>query len=137
MTNLKPFCLEAALRGEPVITRKGRKILVFAYCDKANDDEEIIVCICNKPDRAIWKYYYDDGSYLGNKESEYDLFMAPSTKKLWIAICKIESTRLLVPFNYHFVQCAVAEENKHELEKLIAKDEYPENWIIKEIEIEV
>lgn len=124
---MKPFNLELALAGHPVCTRDGRKVLQLFYFDKANiNDQKLCAYIDND---SSTKWFDEDGSWISlNTPSEYDLFMAPKTKKLWIAITKvISSTRGAIP--HHMTSEAYL--NDEEV-KCLSADKY---WI-KEIEVE-
>lgn len=84
-TKLKPFDLEAAKRGEPVITRDGRAVLELHHFTA--DKYDFPVCAIldrNKEDGSEW--YSIDGRYYKNSESESDLFMAPKKRTVFVQI---------------------------------------------------
>lgn len=85
--NLKPFNLERALSGEPIVTRDGMKVLQIAHFPLSTHvDEKLSVLL---DDASGIHSFYENGRYVGNGEwndSEYDLFMLPKTKKFWIGI---------------------------------------------------
>lgn len=70
-TEYDPFDLEAAQRGEPLITRNGRKAKFVAYVPEV-EDEKVVALIGG--DIAT---FYENGSYHRNFEHRLDLFMAP------------------------------------------------------------
>jgi hypothetical protein len=78
---LKPFNLELALAGDPVVTRGGKKIKnisckLFAETDEDYMQAESIMC-------------YEDGRFhKDGRTSHHDLFMAPKKIKGWIAVSK-------------------------------------------------
>jgi len=81
---MKPFDLEAALAGEPVVTRDGRPVKIAGYNPDANENTRIIGWIgsCS----YVW---YDKGSYWNGATDDKDLFMAekPKIKKEgWVNI---------------------------------------------------
>lgn len=79
--NYKPFSIEQAKAGKPVITRDGRPARIVCFDRKqeayplfgfSGESEEYVYC---------WTL---DGKYHGNGESPYDLFMAPEEKTVWV-----------------------------------------------------
>lgn len=69
---MKPFDLEAAKRGEPIITRDGRKVKFVAHVPEAKSEK--LVCLVN----GDLFLYLDDGSFVFSKPpAPLDLFMAP------------------------------------------------------------
>lgn len=84
--NLKPFNLERALAGDPVVTRDGRKIIEII---KFNSDiNHPIFALVENRINAEWRTL--EGKYWDNQESESDLFMIPIKKTYWINIYKNE-----------------------------------------------
>lgn len=72
--DLKPFDLEAAKRGVPLITRDGRKVEFITYLPEAKEGHRVVVFI------EGWSRsceFFDDGKYYRNYETTDDLFMAP------------------------------------------------------------
>ena len=91
MTNLKPFDLVAAIRGEPVITRNGipARIICFdAKCDYfpiiALIDEDEMGC------NEIPMSFSLGGEEGSGEISGCDLFMAPKTKAYWANVYENE-----------------------------------------------
>lgn len=81
--NLKPFDLEAALRGEPVVTRDGRAIIDMVLFK----NKKIICSLAG----SIEDYYaivqWDtNGRFDETVDNKFDLFMGKKTKKLYIGI---------------------------------------------------
>lgn len=75
MSNLKPFDLERALAGDPVITRSGAKVLDIYHFNKSTASRPVVVTIEGlHGEFALRKegVRWDDG-----KEDDNDLFMAP------------------------------------------------------------
>jgi hypothetical protein len=78
---MKPFDLEAALRGEPVITRDGRPVKIAGYNEEATYDEKIVGWI-QEYGSCSWG---EDGTYHTSiRYSNKDLFMAPTERKEWV-----------------------------------------------------
>lgn len=124
---MKPFDLSAALRGEPVVTRDGRKVLQVLHVDKISATYSRVVAVIENNIYA----YSEEGKYINASESIYDLFMAPGTKKLWIAVKKQNEEGR----EHHFSSCAFS--TKEELIKHMLTCFKEEEFEIKEIEIEV
>jgi hypothetical protein len=89
---MKPFDLEKALAGEPVVTRDGRAVAQLTKFD----------CISNDP---VWgvingylKSFRLDGSYL-NSPSSYDLFIAEPER--WVNVYWDEEK------NYGFISSVI------------------------------
>jgi len=80
---MKPFDLEAALRGEPVITRDGRPVKIAGYNEEATYDEKIVGWI-QEYGSCSWG---EDGTYHTSiRYSNKDLFMAPTERKEWVVV---------------------------------------------------
>ena len=69
---MKPFNLEAAKRGEPIVTRDGRKAKFVAYVPEVKDEFKVIVYVEGTMNVLS---YCDDGMYYSNCECATDLFM--------------------------------------------------------------
>ena len=70
----RPFNLEEALLGLPIVTRSGNKIQVLKYDDLKNK-----LWIKYSPEEE-YEPYYLDGKYIYNLTCGVDLFMGPITK---------------------------------------------------------
>ena len=74
---MKPFDLEKALAGEPVVTRDGRPVTQVTKFDAPNDPNPVVAVIDGDT-----QSFTLTGAYFGQgKENEYDLFMATKTVK--------------------------------------------------------
>lgn len=79
---MKPFDLEAAKRGEPIVTRDGRAVSFVAYLPTLKKachrvivtDGDTIQC-CDERGNAI-----DYGPH------DWDLFMAPRKRTVWVNV---------------------------------------------------
>jgi hypothetical protein len=71
---VKPFDLEAAKRGEKLVTRDGREVTEFKYFETESTDSP---CCAIVNGSALW--LHKDGTATGEAEraKPYDLFMAP------------------------------------------------------------
>ena len=77
----KPFNLQEALAGKPVVTRDGRKVKIGAYNHDA-DAYHVIGWIDGFPED-----WTKDGHYFHDeRESDLNLFMAPETKDVWVVL---------------------------------------------------
>src|SRR5690348_3352719 len=80
--NHKPFNLEEALAGKPVITRDGRAVTELHQLPTITTKGNVIAVVAGAP-----KHFYTDGSYLNNgTEHRHDLFMKPEQKSFWTNI---------------------------------------------------
>jgi hypothetical protein len=77
----KPFNLQAALDGAPVVTRDGRSVKIAGYNEDAKDGNDIAAWV-----GGVILCWYKNGSYSTdfNCQHGYDLFMAPTERKEWI-----------------------------------------------------
>lgn len=92
-TKLKPFDLEAALRGEPVVTRDGRQAKVAGV----NHDAKTLYKIVGWLDGIIVGWCID-GKNLPYGEDPRDLFMATKTvkKEGWVVLWKTDIGKVYV-----------------------------------------
>ena len=75
---MKPFDLEAAKQGEPIVCRDGTPAKFIAHVPDANDARQIIVLINN----FIFTHYENGKKY--PDDSDRDLFMAPKKRTFWV-----------------------------------------------------
>ena len=81
---MKPFNIEKALAGDPVITRDGTKVLSIAYCKGALNP--VIALILGN---EYVTTHDPDGEYLNRgKEHKFDLFMAPKIRKVKVFLIR-------------------------------------------------
>lgn len=98
--NYKPFNLEAAKRGEPVITREGAQVRIL--CTDAMDEDYPIICLVRRRNQEITKIYTIDGFYTSNKvECCNDLVMAPIIREYWANVYKSSRGELYVGANQY------------------------------------
>lgn len=88
---MKPFDLEKALAGEPVVTRDGRPVTQVTRFDVNNER----YCIAAVVDSNI-ETFSIDGKFRIEYPSIYDLFMAPKTvkKEGWINLYRSDSEEI-------------------------------------------
>lgn len=84
---MKPFDLEAAKAGKPLVTRDGRKVTDFKHFETMAGNE---VCIAVF-DGGEYEWYKKNGRYLLHDEHRNDLFMAPEEVTVWVNVYKSQS----------------------------------------------
>ena len=88
---MKPFNLERALAGDPVVTRDGRPVKIAGYNHDAKPQWKLAAWVDGNLDA-----WYTDGAQTcsGNRPTDSDLFMAPTERKEWIV-------RVVNPIDYN------------------------------------
>jgi hypothetical protein len=80
LTKLKPFDLEAAKRGEPVVTRGGEPVLELHYFETATGKYPLAAVV-----GPVTHVFTADGFYDISKEPHHtDLFMAPRKQTVYV-----------------------------------------------------
>ena len=77
---MKPFDLEAAKAGAPMVTRDGRPAKFIAHVEEAHPNQRLLVLI----GEHVCKNFEDGGYMPPDNESDYDLFMAPVKRTVWV-----------------------------------------------------
>jgi hypothetical protein len=85
---LKPFDLEAAKRGEPLVTRDGRKAFFIAHVPEVDRASRVVGRVAG--DCTLY-VFYETGRYLEYEERENDLFMATRTVTRWVNFYPIQT----------------------------------------------
>lgn len=80
---MKPFNLEEAIKGMPVITRDGREVTQLKFFEDVNLN--LIVGVVS---RNIWSWNIHGKLDSLRGDSDKDLFMAEEKKTIWINIWK-------------------------------------------------
>ena len=86
---MKPFNLERALAGDPVVTRDGRPLKIAGYNEEISPANIALLGWVESDigwDEVAWFY---DGRYMNDESSTLDLFMAPNERKEWIVRCGV------------------------------------------------
>ena len=79
--NFKPFDLEQALAGKPVVDRAGRPVTQITRFEGVNNG----LCVVGVDGVGDLNHYHHDGLFLwSKKEGILDLFMAPVEKTVWV-----------------------------------------------------
>lgn len=85
MKQLKPFNLEQALAGAPVIMRDGSKVgSIVSFANEVNQEYSIVAVVQDCVGKFTKEGIAEWGIY-------YDLFMAPTKKEGWINIYNVHS----------------------------------------------
>jgi hypothetical protein len=77
---MKPFNLEAANKGAPVVNRVGKVMKFVAHVPEARERERLVML---SPEGAMY-VYYESGSYYGGAAGDDDLVMAPQKRTVWV-----------------------------------------------------
>lgn len=80
---MKPFDLDKAIAGHPLVTRDGREVTEFHYFKTAIPEygERVMAVV----DGDVFTYI-DNGKYINGEDLPEDLFLKSEKKTLWIAI---------------------------------------------------
>ena len=84
---MKPFDLEAAKAGAPVITRDGRPVRIICF-DKRGDDWPLVVLTYNGDNEGLYCYTSKGTVWQSHETASKDLFMAPVKKEGWVILYK-------------------------------------------------
>lgn len=76
---MKPFNLERAKAGDPVVTRDGREFIFGAYNPNAKDGHNIIGWL-----NEVVTSYFKSGRLYAGREHGADLFMASKKRTVWV-----------------------------------------------------
>ena len=120
---MKPFDLELALSGHPVITRDGREATRIAYFKDASDEYDKVLCLID----GIIESFLENGKYYEGQDSIHDLFLKSETKKYYIGLIIDKNNLEIIPTTH-------AQLNKDDL---INSYKHCTNFILKEIEIDL
>lgn len=80
LSNLKPFNLEAALKGEKVVTRDGREVKDIAHLPSSKSGYVVAGVL----DGDIATFTEEGGFCIKNPYPDEDLFMAPKERVVWV-----------------------------------------------------
>lgn len=87
---MKPFDLEAAKAGAPIVTRDGRPAKFIAHAAEAYPSQRLLVLI----DGDV-RLKFENGKYASSPAhvSDNDLFMAPVKRTVWVNLYKYREAR--------------------------------------------
>jgi hypothetical protein len=124
---MKQFDLEAAKRGEPLVTRDGRKVIHFHHIET---DESRLCCVVHVEGHAGAGWVPKDGRYSEVVDGPDDLFMAPKTRTVFVQIFNKETDGKSPALR------AVAFENKGDAESNLKTTAWPVLAVAVPVEIE-
>ena len=78
---MKPFDLERALAGDPVVTRDGEPVTQLTQFIGLDSEEALF----GVQDKKVRRWFLD-GKYIADDYSRLDLFMAPVKREGWVNI---------------------------------------------------
>jgi hypothetical protein len=79
---MKPFDLEAAKRGDPIVTRDGRPAKFIAHVPEANACYQVVALFSG----LISTYAASGHVYSEKNPYDVDLFMAPRKRTVWVNV---------------------------------------------------
>lgn len=83
---MKPFNLQKAIDGKPIVTRDGKKVLDFHYFKNCVQYRQCVVVI--EGNSGSLSEYDCNGRFLRNEESNFDLFMYEAPKTYYVNVYK-------------------------------------------------
>lgn len=84
MKKLKPFDLEAAKNGAPVVTVDGREARIVCFDRSHLGGASLVVLVKDSNGQERIYAYYPKGHYYSDEETPLDLCMAPIKKIGWV-----------------------------------------------------
>ena len=85
ITKLRPFDLEAAKAGAPVVTRDGHPARILCTDCRDENGYTVIAAIMHRGEESVERYSVYGEWYRG-KENDLDLLMASTKRKGWVNI---------------------------------------------------
>jgi hypothetical protein len=79
---MKPFDLEAAKRGDPLVTRDGRKAQFIAHAPKAASMYRVVALI----EAEEMPYLFGENGHFREGSIVHDLFMAPKKRTVFVQV---------------------------------------------------
>jgi hypothetical protein len=99
---MKKFDLERALAGEPVITRKGKKVTELHLFKGGKLIQPLFGTIEGEEGYFCFE---KDGMYnYSSTETSFDLFMAPEKKSIWVNLYEYDNGQLWVGCYYNSLE---------------------------------
>jgi hypothetical protein len=86
---MKPFDLEAAKRGEPIVTRDGRPAKFIAHVPEANACYQVVALFSG----LISTHAVSGRVYPEKHPNDADLFMAPRKRTVWVNVYPPEARK--------------------------------------------
>lgn len=79
---MKPFNLEAAKAGAPIVSRDGEQMKFIAHVPEACESHRVVVV--SSTDGAVGLFYENGAYYSEGQTSSDDLCMAPQKRTVWV-----------------------------------------------------
>lgn len=100
---MKPFNLEAALRGEPVVTRDGRRVLgIYQFKNQSHSQNVYFEVVDTQGLISVWNVH-PDGFETGKVvPRNLDLFMAPKKVTRWVLLYCTKDPCILFYYSANF-----------------------------------
>lgn len=111
-----PFNLECALRGEPVMTRLGKKVKVAGYNENAKESEQLVGWIEGESTVSYW--YFDGTRNPRGIIDDMDLFMRPIMYYTGVYTYYLDNTD---PNSLTVATCGIYD-NEEKAEKALVRD---------------
>src|SRR6056297_3034805 len=108
---MKPFNLEAAKRGEPIVCRDGTPAKFVAHVPEAKGSNKVIALA----DKLVFTCFENGSRSLFGDETSTDLFMAQKKRTVWINIYGTSAT----------VYCSEQDADKRAISWRIGNRAYP------------
>lgn len=85
----KPFDLEAAKSGAPIVTREGRSMKFIAHVPDARPDSRVLVLSADSrasmlENNGVIVAHSEDGSFYSHRQDGFDLFMLVQKKTVYV-----------------------------------------------------
>lgn len=78
---MKPFNLQEALAGKPVVDGYGSPVTELHYFETVSSKQRLVAVVAGEADS-----FSDNGQFLDDRASKNDLFMASEKKEGWVNI---------------------------------------------------
>lgn len=110
---MKPFNLERALAGDPVVTRSGKKVIALYPIKEFSDVDnrmDLFVIIEGKNNNPDWGWSHQNGCQQkdGQGEYDFDLLMVPKEKTYWFNIFRNKTDHNVIDFSCSYLSAADA-----------------------------
>jgi hypothetical protein len=86
---MKPFNLERALAGDPVVTRDGQKVQRVVHLPEVSDKDYCVIAVI---DGAIHVFDEHGMNLPGGGIATKDLFMASCKRTVWVNLYEVSAT---------------------------------------------
>lgn len=108
---MKPFDLEAAKAGDPVVTRDGRTARFVGHVPECDAVSRVLAYI---EGRNTVTGFMESGAFLSDGECPEDLFMAPKTRAYWVNMYQEDDSLFgrIAAYKHDSEQQAIEQANK-------------------------